>query len=72
MEDSELHNVIAGAYILFGERERELGELRKAVELGLLSKQLYGSAFRSLRVKYDQKYENEGGMRKRGKLRKKY
>ena len=72
MEDSELHNVIAGAYILFGDRERDLGELRKAVELGLLSKQYYGTALRSLCAKYDLKFENEEGMRKKGKLRKKY
>lgn len=70
MEDSELHNLIVGAYLLFGDRERDLGELRKAVELGLLPKQHYRTALRSLCAKYDRKFENERGMRKKGKLRK--
>jgi hypothetical protein len=71
MEDPEFHDEISGAYLLSVECEQESSELRKAVELGLLSKAIYGPALRFLRSKYGAKYENEQSMRKKGKLRKK-
>jgi hypothetical protein len=71
MEDPEFHDEISGAFLVSDECGQESSELRRAVELGLLSKAIYGPALRCLRRKYNAKHENERSMRKKGKLRKK-
>jgi len=70
-EDPEFHDEISGAYLLSVVCDQEAGELRKAVELGLLPKAIYGRALRFLRRTYRAKYENERSVRKEGRLRKK-
>jgi hypothetical protein len=70
MVDPELHDEVAGSFLLSAAFDRERSELQNAYEMGFVSSETHSEVMEFLTNKYRQRHKNQQGMRKKASTRK--